>query len=600
MADYSFSPQFATIRSESPLAGMRPVAPQHTPLSFAEQRVLQVKSAQPELVSQAISSGLQEGIGGALKGITAAFVGERERKDKLAEEGRKATLEKELANIRAYKTSEEKEYESLRLDNLRKTIEEKGGTKKPLNLAPRNIFRSSPTVVEPDGLPAWEVGGEVVPKNVPQPQTKPLSSIPNPPKNSFATKIPADIFETTTPIVVTDRQKPAFATTIPEDIFEEPKKSTYAGWALTPEDRQLQKPPEQLAKEQTLVVPDQAYVPPEMSVLLASAGGGGISDVGGRDVLSQQTQASAMTPATPQVVTTTPGAVPATPQAMADYATQIPVRKAIPVTPQYSASELLNMTYQSWEDAEMANLMIAQQYPDYNIKPIERFEYDGNTYYSLQPPERKETAKTGVPEGLKIKSGKMDETGKVVYDLEPELPKEKQLLALKQPIQTNEIMLRTIQQIKSIYKGLSPATGFTGSIMQYIQGSDAADVRKLIKTLQGNIAFKALADMRAASPTGGALGSVSNIELELLASTMGSIDPNMSEFLFTENLNTIEKILTDFNSAAKQKMQQIENPQKFQSIQPQEDRVEIKSQEDYSKLKSGQKYIFNGVTGTKK
>lgn len=589
MADYSFSPQFATIRSESPLAGMRPVAPQHTPLSFAEQRVLQFKSAQPELVGAGIASALSEGVGGALKGITAAFVGERERKDKEKESTLQRGHELALAKAKSEKTEEEKEYESLRLENLRETLNKRGADKAPKNLAPRNIFGSSPTVVEPDGLPDWEVGGEVVPENVPKPQTKPLSSISTPSKNSFATPIPSDIFGTPTPSIVTDRQKRVFETPIPADIFEEPKQSTYAGWALTPEGRQLQKPPEQLAKEQTPVVPDQAYVPPEMSVLLASAGGGGISDVGGRDVLSQQTQASAMTPVTPQVVTTTPGVVPATPQAMADYATQIPVRKAIPVTPQYSASELLNMTYQSWEDAEMANRMIAQQYPDYNIKPIERFEYDGNTYYSLQPPEKKETAKTGVPEGFKVKDAKMVD-GKITYNLEPIPEVKQQVAAIKNSLQGTDTMLRQIGKVRKIYEGVSPATGLAGSIMQWIPGSDAADVRELIKTLQGNIAFKTLADMRAASPTGGALGAISERELDLLASTMGSINPNMSHFLFKENLDEIEKILKLYKQEANTTISQIENPQNFQPIQSKS--REIKEGATATNPTTGEKRIY--------
>jgi hypothetical protein len=79
---YSFSPQFATIRSASPLEGMRPVKAIHTALQFQPQKFLEVKSSQPELVSQGWASGLKEGIGDALKGITTAYVTEREKKDK--------------------------------------------------------------------------------------------------------------------------------------------------------------------------------------------------------------------------------------------------------------------------------------------------------------------------------------------------------------------------------------------------------------------------------------------------------------------------------------------------------------------------------------
>jgi hypothetical protein len=70
--------------------------------------------------------------------------------------------------------------------------------------------------------------------------------------------------------------------------------------------------------------------------------------------------------------------------------------------------------------------------------------------------------------------------------------------------------------------------------------------------------------------------------------------------LFKQNLDEIEKIASRAKEGIKEQVQLIETPQNFQPIQSQENIVEIKSQEDWKKLKSGQKYIFNGVTGSKK
>jgi hypothetical protein len=282
------------------------------------------------------------------------------------------------------------------------------------------------------------------------------------------------------------------------------------------------------------------------------------------------------------------------------------VRAAIPVTPTpevrtaaplYEPNDLI-APYESWEDAEMANQMLAKQLPNYEVKPVKQQTVDGQTYYVVEPPVKKQTQEQ-IPSNLAVKSAKK-QVGDVTYDLIPKGEIKQQVKALKEPLSEIDTMLRTINQIRSIYKGISPGVGGLANWLSYIPGSDASDVEKLTKTLQGNIAFKKLADMKAASPTGGALGAISERELDLLASNLGSIDPSLSFFLFKQNLDEIENIASRAKEGIKEQVQLIETPQNFQPIQSQENIVEIKSQEDWKKLKSGQKYIFNGVTGSKK
>jgi len=125
---YSFSPQFATIRSASPLEGMRPVKAIHTALQFQPQKFLEVKSEQPELVTQGWASGLKEGVGDALKGITAAFVDERKAK---AEKTEKEAERRNRVLVASYKgkgTEDEefqKEYKAAQLENLKSLVEER-------------------------------------------------------------------------------------------------------------------------------------------------------------------------------------------------------------------------------------------------------------------------------------------------------------------------------------------------------------------------------------------------------------------------------------------------------------------------------------------
>jgi hypothetical protein len=94
----------------------------HTPLAFATFEPLKIRSEQPELVTGGIASGLKEGVGGALQGITAAFVGEREKKEALAKEQREHDRAIALAKIRSQDTTDE-DYKKTRLKILQNQLE---------------------------------------------------------------------------------------------------------------------------------------------------------------------------------------------------------------------------------------------------------------------------------------------------------------------------------------------------------------------------------------------------------------------------------------------------------------------------------------------
>jgi hypothetical protein len=316
-------------------------------------------------------------------------------------------------------------------------------------------------------------------------------------------------------------------------------------------------------------------------------------------VISQEQIAAVTNPPLRNIQTAT-GGVMVPPAPMPEVRTAIPVTptpEVRPAAPLYEPNDLI-APYESWEDAEMANQMLAKQLPNYEVKPVKQQIIDGQTYYVVEPPVKKQTQEQ-IPSNLAIKSAKK-QVGDVTYDLIPKGEIKQQVKALKEPLGEIDTMLRTINQIRSIYKGISPGVGGLANWLSYIPGTDASDVEKLIKALQGNIAFKKLADMKASSPTGGALGAISERELSLLESNLGSIDPSLSFFLFKQNIDEIENIVSRAKEGIKEQIQSIETPQNFQPIQSQENLVEIKSQEEWKKLKSGQKYIFNGVTGTKK
>lgn len=90
---------------------------------------------------------------------------------------------------------------------------------------------------------------------------------------------------------------------------------------------------------------------------------------------------------------------------------------------------------------------------------------------------------------------------------------------------------------------ISNWTAGIGQPLSYIPGTGARDLEADLNTIKGNVAFSALQQMRANSPTGGALGNVSDTETKLLSSTLGSIDQAQSPEQLEENLNIIKKTI---------------------------------------------------------
>lgn len=75
-----------------------------------------------------------------------------------------------------------------------------------------------------------------------------------------------------------------------------------------------------------------------------------------------------------------------------------------------------------------------------------------------------------------------------------------------------------------------PATGTIGNMMAPISESNSAALRRQLATVKSNITMDSLQAARAASPTGAALGAVSDKEGELLANKIGSLDPSSPTF----------------------------------------------------------------------
>jgi hypothetical protein len=92
-------------------------------------------------------------------------------------------------------------------------------------------------------------------------------------------------------------------------------------------------------------------------------------------------------------------------------------------------------------------------------------------------------------------------------------------------------------------KWYNPVTGISAQyIFSNIPGTARADSEALRTTISTNIGFDRLQRMRDESPTGGALGQVSEIEMKQLMSVMGSLDLNQSDSQILYNLRRLNDI----------------------------------------------------------
>jgi len=83
--------------------------------------------------------------------------------------------------------------------------------------------------------------------------------------------------------------------------------------------------------------------------------------------------------------------------------------------------------------------------------------------------------------------------------------------------------------------------GVVGMTQSKIPGTKSADLDELIKTIIARVGFDELQSMRDASPTGGALGQVSERELDQLNAALGSLGRMQSKEQFLRNLARIEE-----------------------------------------------------------
>jgi len=182
---------------------------------------------------------------------------------------------------------------------------------------------------------------------------------------------------------------------------------------------------------------------------------------------------------------------------------------------------------------------------------------------ALEPSRGVKTVDTGT--GTRIVSGATGndlreipkdlagaETAKVVGretgEGQMNLPKSK--IALEQAKIQNDVVTDNID--KAIKDADGYTSGLTGAVTSNIPGTKSYDLANTLNTVKANLGFDKLQDMRNNSPTGGALGQVSEMENRLLQSVWGSVEQSQSPAQLKANLGKIKQLRQQYQSLKKQ------------------------------------------------
>lgn len=101
----------------------------------------------------------------------------------------------------------------------------------------------------------------------------------------------------------------------------------------------------------------------------------------------------------------------------------------------------------------------------------------------------------------------------------------------------------------------SLTAGPVGAVTSGIPGLPARDFRATLETVKSNIGFDALNEMRQNSPTGGALGQVTERELAFLQATLGNLDQAQTPSQLAANLQKVKSALASSRERLRQAYQ---------------------------------------------
>ena len=186
----------------------------------------------------------------------------------------------------------------------------------------------------------------------------------------------------------------------------------------------------------------------------------------------------------------------------------------------------------------------------------------GQTYGTYDPKTGAFSSKYTAPAnsstsaaGFTLSPGdiRYDANGNVVASGGPSATSAKEAAANAQKVQNAQS--QATNAITAIDRALSQTNGLTtgfGSLLTAVPGTAAHDLGATISTIKSVVAFQALQAMREASPTGGALGAVSDNEGRLLQNSIAALDQSQSKAQLTANLQAVRQHFANYMNIIQQ------------------------------------------------
>lgn len=130
-----------------------------------------------------------------------------------------------------------------------------------------------------------------------------------------------------------------------------------------------------------------------------------------------------------------------------------------------------------------------------------------------------------------------EEQAKLQADRQAKLPKAQSTLRAMED--KTAIVEDAINKARELVSDFS--VGY-GSLLDRVPKSDARALKSYLDTVRANIGFDALTEMRQNSPTGGALGNVSDYEGKTLQATIANMDTGLDPARFLDALNKVATV----------------------------------------------------------
>ena len=197
-----------------------------------------------------------------------------------------------------------------------------------------------------------------------------------------------------------------------------------------------------------------------------------------------------------------------------------------------------------------AGLSLGLNPPDLMAKKLQRSQIEENeaSAWAKRNPKPPTPDKPSVPQGYRtLPNGNLEAIPGGPAAAKVDAATERETTAQDSAIEQAEAQIVKVDQALKNVTGWS--TGWGAALVGRLPGSQAKDLQGDLDTIKANLGFSTLAEMKRASPTGGALGAISESEMRLLTSARESLDREQSRPQLVRNLKAVKKHYENWKNA---------------------------------------------------